>query len=59
MTKIVTATSLMQIFERGLIRLDDDARSLVPELANAQILRGFNNDDKPILESNTDPITLR
>ncbi|KAH8684126.1 beta-lactamase/transpeptidase-like protein [Ilyonectria robusta] len=59
MTKIVTATSLMQLFERGLIHLDDDARSLVPELANVQILRGFNDEDKPVLENNTDPITLR
>lgn len=58
LTKIVTATSLMQIVERGLIQLDDDVRSLVPELANAQILRGFD-DDKPILESNVNPITLR
>lgn len=48
----------MQIVERGLIQLDDDVRSLVPELANAQILRGFD-DDKPILESNVNPITLR
>lgn len=59
MTKIVTATSLMQLFEKGLIHLDDDARPLVPELANVQILRGFNDEDKPVLENNTDPITLR
>ncbi|KAM6522988.1 hypothetical protein FALCPG4_012594 [Fusarium falciforme] len=59
MTKIVTATSLMQIVERRLISLDDDVRSLVPELANAQILRLFDSDDKPVLEDNTDPISLR
>jgi CubicO group peptidase (beta-lactamase class C family) len=59
MTKIVTATSLMQIVERGLINLDDDVRSLVPELANAQVLHGFDSDGRPILEDNTDPISLR
>ncbi|KPM45688.1 hypothetical protein AK830_g782 [Neonectria ditissima] len=49
----------MQIVERGLIGLDDDVRSLVPELDAMQILTGFDSDDKPILEDNTKPITLR
>ncbi|KAL6400890.1 Acyltransferase LovD [Ilyonectria robusta] len=59
LTKIVTTTSLMQIIERGLVGLDDDVRPLVPELAAMQILRGFDADDKPILEDNARPITLR
>lgn len=42
----------MQIVEKGLIQLDDDVRPLVPELASAQVLRGFDDDDKPILEKN-------
>lgn len=49
----------MQIIERGLIELDDDVQPLVPELADMQILRGFDADEKPILEDNTRPITLR
>lgn len=59
LTKIVTTTSLMQIIERGLIGLDDDVRPFVRELAAMQILRGFDADDKPILEDNARPITLR
>lgn len=58
LTKIITSTSVMQLVEQGRIGLDDDVRSLVPELENAQILHGFEND-KPILEKNTKPITLR
>lgn len=49
----------MQIVEKGLIQLDDDVRPLVPELASAQIIRGFDGNDKPILEDNDTPITLR
>ncbi|KAF7533758.1 hypothetical protein G7Z17_g13464 [Cylindrodendrum hubeiense] len=59
LTKIFTTTSLMQIVEQGLIGLDDDVRPLVPELAAMQILRGFDSNDKPILEDNPRPITLR
>jgi CubicO group peptidase (beta-lactamase class C family) len=49
----------MQLVERGLIGLDDDARPHVPELAAMQILRGFDADEKPVLEDNETPITLR
>ncbi|KAM5342012.1 hypothetical protein ACJ41O_015043 [Fusarium nematophilum] len=59
MTKIITATSVMQVVDKGLIGLDDDVRPLVSELAGAQILRGFNERDQPILEPNSDAITLR
>ncbi|KAK4187790.1 beta-lactamase/transpeptidase-like protein [Podospora australis] len=59
MTKIIAATSVMQIVERGLIGLDDDVRSLVPELAGMQILQGFEDtEEKPILVDNDRPITL-
>ncbi|KAK3688940.1 beta-lactamase/transpeptidase-like protein [Podospora appendiculata] len=59
LTKIATVTCVMQIVERGLITLDEDIRPLVPELAGLQILRGFTDDEKPILEDNDKPVTLR
>ncbi|TDZ54331.1 Acyltransferase LovD [Colletotrichum trifolii] len=60
MTKIITATSILQIVERGQIQLDDDVRGLVPRLGQMQILKGFDDDDeKPILEDHDTPITLR
>jgi CubicO group peptidase (beta-lactamase class C family) len=49
----------MQLVERGEIGLDDDVRPRIPELAKMQILRGFDENDKPILEDNTKSITLR
>ena len=58
MTKIVTATCVMRLVERGRIALDDDVRGMVLELADARILRGFQGDE-PILEENTWSITLR
>ncbi|GKT49728.1 acyltransferase mlcH [Colletotrichum spaethianum] len=59
MTKLITCTAVMQLVERGLVGLDDDLRSTVPQLAKMQILRGFDGDEQPILEENTTPITLR
>lgn len=61
MTKIITVTCLMQLVERGQIGLDDDIKPLVPELAAAQILKGFDEaaDGAPILQDNPHPITLR
>ncbi|KAI9155418.1 Beta-lactamase [Paramyrothecium foliicola] len=59
LTKIITITCLMQLVERKAIELDDDLRSLLPELGKLQILRGFDEAEKPILQDNTRPITLR
>ncbi len=49
----------MQIVERGHIKLDDDVKPFVPELARMQILRGFDAAGKPDLVTNDKPITLR
>lgn len=59
MTKLFTAVCAMQLVENGSIGLDDDVRPLVPQLAEAKILRGFVGADVPYLEENTTPITLR
>lgn len=39
MTKLVTAVSVMQLVERGVLSLDEDVRKRVPGLANIQILQ--------------------
>ncbi len=59
MSKLATTVAVMQLVEKGKWNLDDDMRLLVPELQKLQILRGFDDDDHPILEPNTEPITLR
>jgi CubicO group peptidase (beta-lactamase class C family) len=59
MTKLITATCVLQLVEKGLITLDEDVRPMVPDLAKLQLLKGFDVSGKPILEENTKPITLR
>jgi len=59
MSKLITISAMMQLVERGLIGLDDDVRPLVKELREVQILKGFDADDKPLLEPNTKPMTFR
>ncbi|KAH0490029.1 hypothetical protein TgHK011_001514 [Trichoderma gracile] len=58
LTKLLSATCLMQLVEQGRMRLDDDVRQIVPEVRDMQILRGFTPEGKPILEDNERPITL-
>ncbi|KAJ3499070.1 hypothetical protein NLG97_g630 [Lecanicillium saksenae] len=59
MSKVVTAVCLMQLVERDLVKLDDDLRPKFPEMQAVKVLRGFKDDGEPILEENTEPITLR
>jgi len=58
-TKLVTATALTQLVEKGALSLDEDVRPHLPSVASMQILKGFNDDGKPILEDNTKPITAQ
>ena len=58
LTKLLTATCLLQLVERGQITLEEDLGHRLPFLSEVQILRGFDGDDQPILEDNHRPITL-
>ncbi|KAK8000884.1 beta-lactamase [Apiospora marii] len=59
--KLATSVAALQLVDRGLLTLDQDLRTLMPDLGALEILRGFdeNQNGKPILEPNTRPITLR
>ncbi|UKZ78402.1 hypothetical protein TrVFT333_006139 [Trichoderma virens FT-333] len=59
LTKLLSATCLMQLVEQGKLSLDYDVRKLVPEVQQMQILRGFTPEGRPILEDNERPITLK
>lgn len=59
MTKLVTAIAAMQVVEKGLITLDDDVGSVVPELSNLEIIQGFNSDGTPNTIKATKAMTLR
>ena len=57
-TKALTGTALMQLVEEGLVSLDDPAKDYVPEIAEIQVLEGFDNDGQPKLRPPKSDITL-
>ena len=59
MTKAVTGVAAMQCVERGLLSLDQPAGEIMPELAEPQVLDGFDANGKPILRPARRKITLR
>ncbi|ATY64310.1 Beta-lactamase transpeptidase [Cordyceps militaris] len=59
LTKLLTATALLQLVEDGKLTLDQDLRPVVPYFAEVPILVDFDENDKPVMEENKDPITLR
>jgi methyl acetate hydrolase len=59
MTKAITATAAMQLVERGKLSLDRPAHDVVPELAKAPVLEGFDGSGQPTLRAPKRPITLK
>ncbi len=58
-TKLIATVAALQCVEDGLLTLTGDISSVLPELATKQIITGFSDDDdSPLLEPPTDPITL-
>src|SRR5262245_40369532 len=46
-TKAVTGVCVMQLVEEGKIKLEDPAKKYVPEIAELQVLEGFDSAGKP------------
>jgi methyl acetate hydrolase len=59
MTKAITATAAMQLVESGKLDLERPASDVVPDLAAARVLDGFDAAGKPRLRAPKRPITLR
>ena len=59
MTKAITGTAAMQLVERGELRLDAPAASVLPNLADAGVLEGFDDGGRPVVRPARAPITLR
>src|SRR5262249_55549678 len=59
MTKAITGTAAMQLVEKGKLDLERPASEVVPQLAAARVLEGFDAAGKPRLRAPRRPITLR
>ena len=59
MTKAITAAAGMQLVEQGKLSLDEPIGKLLPDLANPQVLEGFDANGEPKLRPAKKPITLR
>lgn len=59
MTKAIVSVAAMQLVERGLLDLDAPISSILPELAEPQVLTGFAADGAPQLRPAVRQITLR
>lgn len=58
-TKLLTSIAALQCVEKGLLKLDNDIGSVLPEWKDPEILKGFDDNDKPILVKAEQRITLR
>jgi methyl acetate hydrolase len=59
MTKAITAAAAMQLVERGQLQLDAPAADVVPALAQARVLEGFDASGTPQLRAPRRAITLK
>ncbi|EEQ32240.1 beta-lactamase family protein [Microsporum canis CBS 113480] len=57
--RLSTAVTVLIAVEKGLVTLDQNVRDIVPELADLDILEGFDDDGAPRLRKCTAPISLR
>lgn len=59
MTKAVTTVAAMQLVEEGKIQLEEPVARILPELAAAKVLDGYDSSGKPALHAVKTPITLK
>lgn len=57
-TKAVTGVAVMQLVEEGTISLDDPAKKYVPEIADIQVLEGFDANGEPKMRPPKSDITV-
>jgi methyl acetate hydrolase len=57
-TKALTGVALMQLVEEGKLKLSDPAKAYVPEIAQIQVLDGFDPQGQPRLRAPKRDITL-
>ncbi|WWC92598.1 uncharacterized protein L201_007557 [Kwoniella dendrophila CBS 6074] len=60
-TKLITCIAALQLVDQKLVSLDstDDIKKFLPEIDELEVLKGYDENDKPILEKPTNKVTLR
>ena len=58
-TKLFTAVAALQCVDKGLVSLDKDISRVLPELKTSVILKGWDENEQPILEEAKTEISLR
>lgn len=58
-TKLFTAVAALQCVDRGLVSLDEDVSRILPELKQPNVLKGWDDKDRPVLEKAKTSISLR
>ena len=56
-TKLVTIIATLQLVEQGKVRVEDEARKWVPELAKVMVCTGFEGEE-PMLEEAKREVTV-
>jgi CubicO group peptidase (beta-lactamase class C family) len=59
MTKPVTTVAALQLVEQGKVDLSEPVAKHLPQLADLDVLEGFDGSGRPILRPARTPITLR
>lgn len=59
MTKAITTVAVLQLVEQGKVDLHEPLARHLPQLANLDVLEGFDASGKPSLRPATTPVTLR
>lgn len=59
MTKAITGAAAMQLVEQDKLTLDASLTTVLPDLAETQVLDGFDSEGTPKLRPPRQPITLR
>lgn len=58
-TKLFTAVAALQYVDKGLVSLDEDISRVLLELKTLVILKGWDENEQPILEEAKRQISLR
>lgn len=58
-TKAITATAALQLFERGELDLDAPAAKYAPQIAELQVIDGFDGNGDPVTRAPKREVTVR